>query len=346
MIAQVRKSTIYLTIFFGYTFLFLTFIGIDAIKGNIDFEFYADSETYMEMAAEGREYAEMLLINPNLIGPYTVLKLLGSNYYLVFILNWIIFCGFFIKVGNLYDLDRKVLLFFLFISPIMFGSLIGINKEIFSLLVLTNLLIFAKNRNYIYVILALLFSVLVRWQLSLFVVVFVAITHYFNPFKHKRLLSLLIFLTIVSITYPINLDAFEDVDSTAMMAMENRSEGSGLYSLLILIQNYPFGYIFAFVPKMLFLFGGTIFRYYKFFDFTELYNNVFIFSQGVLNILALLMVLRRKLGLANDFIFMAVLYAMIFCLSPIYSPRYLFPCYILLICALSQKKVELKTLSC
>lgn len=335
---SVLLSNLYLWLFFIFCLIFLYTIGIDAMKGNIDFEFYADTETYMSISEENYSFQEILLINPNLIGPYTILRLLGNSYYFVFFLNFLIFSYFFLKLNKLYDLNRNLLLVLLIISPIMFGSLIGINKEIFSVLVIALMLVYHKKQKYIYIFLAFLLAFLVRWQMALFVLVYTVMTSKFNPIKDKFFLNVFVFLALVSILYPLNLSSFEDIDSVASEARDNKVEGSGLFSILISIQNYPFGYLIVFIPKALFLLGGILFRFYKVFDFSDIYNNLFIFIQSLLSIILLVQIVRKKISIHNHFIYMGVLYCIIFCLSPIYAPRYLFPCYIFMALALSERK--------
>jgi hypothetical protein len=223
----------------------------------------------------------------------------------------------------------------------MFGSLIGINKEIFSLLVLSFVLAYNKTNSYKYIILALIFSFFVRWQMALFVTIFFLLNSNFSFFQTKKFLGLLSLLLIVSIVYPLNLSRFSHIDDIATEARESISEGSGIYSKLIEIQNYPLGYAAVFIPKALFLLGGILFRYYKVFDWTDIYNNLFIFTQCLLTMILLFIVIRRKIGLDNVFIYMSLLYCIVFCLSPIFAPRYLFPCYILLACALSNRRTKL-----
>jgi hypothetical protein len=322
-------------------FFFLVTIGIKAVSGEIDFEFYADSETYHAFLEEGYGLREIVLLFPNMLGPSLILILFNNSFYLVFLFNVIILLFFYYTFANLFDINRNLFLFFIVISPIMFGSVIAINKEIVSLLVLALFFRYYKNRSYLALILALLTSFLVRWQMALFIVSLAALLSPLNPLRNRKFISSVVFLLMVSCMYYLNLARFDAFNRIAEMGADESSEGSGLYSLLIQLQNSnPLGYVLAFIPKTLFLFIGLIGRYYKFFDYSDFYNNVIVFSQSVVNFGTLIIAVKRKVKISNLFFFSAVIYCIIFCLSPIYSPRYLFPAYILLALAICDRKKD------
>src|SRR6185436_6714977 len=71
--------------FFGTVFLF--FVGIDAIEGRNDFQFFADSNTYHDANSGGLEFAEAIAVGGNFLGPLLILKLTAANYYLILLVN-------------------------------------------------------------------------------------------------------------------------------------------------------------------------------------------------------------------------------------------------------------------
>ncbi|MCS3555839.1 MULTISPECIES: hypothetical protein [unclassified Sphingobacterium] len=326
-------------LYFFFCLMFLNIWGINAIEEKIDFEFFADSETYMLLYNMGYSISELIALNWNLIGPLMILKIFSGNFYLVFLLNMLVLYVSFYGVIKNYQLNNNKFLLLIILSPLMIGSVIGINKEIFSFLVISLLLQYNANKKLKYLILGVLLSILVRWQMTLVCLIFAFITSPANPFRKNRLKSLLIMIIGVSVIYPLNISLFEHVDNVATLGASKATEGSGLYSFLISIQNQLFGYCLVFIPKALFLFGGLVFRFQKMLDFSDLYNNLFVFSQSVFNLLLLYIVIKRKQWLSNDFVYFAFIYLIVFCISPIFAPRYLIPVTLLFICTVSQKKI-------
>jgi hypothetical protein len=333
---KIYKHNLYIAIYFFFAFLFLLFIGIDAVEGKIDFEFYADSETYLENVQTNDSISDLLEKNPNLLGPSLILKLFNSSYFLVFLLHYLIVFYFVNSLYKLYAIKIKMLFLFLLISPIFFSSVLTINKEIISVLVITFLINYFKNRSIFLLIFAILVSFLVRWQMALFVSSAIIILNNINFLKRNKIVTLTFFLIGVSIIYSLNQSSFENINRIAEIGQEGSTEGSGFFSVLIEIQNSgPFGYFIVFLPKTLFLLLGSIARYYNFFDFTNLYNNVFVFSQSVVNAIIIFMLIKNRVSMNNIFLFLGITYCIIFSLSPIFSPRYFFPAYIYFVLALS-----------
>ena len=336
--AKIYKHNLYMANYFFFAFLFLIFIGIDAVEGKIDFEFYADSETYLEYVQTNSSISDLLEKNPNLLGPSLILELFNSSYILVFLLHYVIVFYFINTLYKLYDINIKMLFMFLLLSPMFFSSVLTINKEIISILVIAILMNYFKKRSIILLIFAILISFLVRWQMALFVLSATLLLSKLNFLKRNKILTLISFLLGISVIYSLNQSNFEDFNRVAEIGQEVSTEGSGLFSVLIGIQNSgPLGYFIAFLPKTLFLLIGLIARYYKFCDFTELYNNVFVFSQSVVNAIVIFFLIKNRVTVNNIFLFLGIIYCIIFSLSPIYSPRYFFPAYIFFLLALSSK---------
>ena len=293
----IHRANLKLYIYILFGFIFLLTIGIRAVKGEIDFEFYADSETYIDYVKEIDTIRELLLSNPNLIGPTLILKSLNSNFIAVFLFNALIIIFFFNQFYN--------------------------------------------RKSFIFLLLSIISAIFVRWQMLLFIIALTFLFNKINPFKEMAKLSLILLLVFVSILYYFNLDQFENFNAIAQLGQETATEGTGLYNYFINIQNSsPVGYVFAFIPKFLFLFIGLIARYSKFLDKAEFYNYTIVFIQSLLNLFTLFKLYRNKIYFNNIFLFSAIVYCIIFSLSPIYSPRYLFTAYILMAISLSVPEVE------
>ncbi|MBP6755049.1 MAG: hypothetical protein KA210_02795 [Bacteroidia bacterium] len=336
---KLDKVDLKLYLYLFCAFIFLITVGISAVKGEINFEFYADSETYMEFMLEKQSFTDIILFNTNMFGPTVILTVLKESYFAVFFFNvFIVLFSYFTFTKN-YKVDKSYFLFCLILSPMFFSSIISINKEIISLLSLALFFKFHKTKSVIVLILSILVSFLVRWQMTVFIFSLMILLSSKTPFKNNKKKLIFIYLISVSILYFINLSSFEQFNRIAELGQESSDEGSGLFSVVLSIQNSGIlGYFFAFIPKFLFLFIGLISRYYKLFDFSDFYNNFVVFLQAVANFVILKNVFNSKISFNNIFFFSAVVYCIIFALSPIFAPRYLFPAYIMFSLSLAQNK--------
>src|SRR5690606_13436732 len=132
-------------------------------------------------------------------------------------------------ISKFYNLDKRSLFFFLLISPVLFSSLIAINKEIIALLSMTFFFIYYRKRSISYLVLALIFSFLVRWQMTMFIVILTLLISNLNVFRNKRAFSLCLLLTFISLLYYLNLSKFETFNTIAEIGQESSDEGSGLF---------------------------------------------------------------------------------------------------------------------
>ncbi|GAQ14820.1 hypothetical protein MODO_2512 [Myroides odoratimimus] len=333
-----RHFNFLFVLYFAFCLLFLSFVGVEAIKETVDFQFYADTNTYVRLYNAGYTINEVAQVNLNLVGPLLILKSVFGNFYLVLFINLLVLYQTIRNLSKAYNLNQAKLFMMLIIAPLMLGSIIGINKEIFSLWSISFILLYMEKSKIKYFIYAMIISVFVRWQLSLVILIaFVSVSR-LNPYKNYRLKTILLLLIGISIFYPLNLKSFEHVDNVAMLGAETTSEGSGLFTTLILIQNQFLGYLIVFVPKAFYLLGGLIFRIGKIFDFKNLYNNFFVTLQCVFNLLLLYKVFKKRPRVNDSLVFIGIVYLIIFSITPIFAPRYLFPVYFLMCIYLSKRK--------
>lgn len=320
-------------ILLGAGILFLYFFGIPALEGTIQYQFYADSATYHKIASgefgEYDSWRAMLSLSSNLLGPLLILKLAQQNYYVVLCLNIVLFCLSVELIQRAIKSNASSLHIYILLlaNPITVSSLLAVNKEIFSLFSIALLLYGLARKQFLILALALVFSLLVRWQLVLFDLVAIFCCTQFNILKHRRLAFILLLLIAASILIWM-LDSV--VYSVRNFNFSEQSyDGSGLYDLLIWAQKHGL-YWLAFIPKSLHLLFGLGVRMDRLFDPTNLYNDVWqlLHSTALLVVFVTLLV-RRKFKLQSDLIYLSVIYLTIFALSPIYVPRYFYPVYVL-----------------
>ena len=134
----------------------------------------------------------------------------------------------------------------------------------------------------------------------------------------------LVLLVLISIFLFLFGDIFEDVFSIYDRVKDDYVEGRGLFNIIMNIQN-QYGYILAFPLKTLHLLVGMLTRYRTVFDFTDVYNNLILYLQCILNAIVLYKTLKNKLyRLSYDYFYIAVIYCIIFAITPVYASRYFY----------------------
>lgn len=326
----VRRGTLHGALYVLAALTFFVTLGLAALTGKIDLQFYADSLTYHEAARQLQVSLSLIQLTSNLLGPVLILRMLGSSMVAVFWFNVALYAISLRLVMRTFDVRSGLLVLLLAMSPMLFSSMQSINKEIVSLLVIVLAACYLKGGRVAYALLSLAIAVLVRWQLVAVLIVAYTVLSPVNPFRRRRVLTLLLLVLGLSIVYPMQLETLANVNRVAQLGEINNSGVTGIYSQLIWIQNRPLGYLAVVLPKTLHLWGGLAFRWQKLLDWSEFYNNVVVVSQVISNVVMLaLVLLRRRFRLGNDLVFLACVFAAIFALSPIYQPRYLFPIYVL-----------------
>lgn len=311
--------------------VFFLFVAYYALIGEVDFQFYADSKTYEE-AARFQNVDSLVDVGGNFLGPVTILSILGPrNYWGIFFFNIVLFLLSMYFISREKGVNLRCLFLLIIISPITFTSLFSINKEIISLLCICMLIYNHRNKNVIISLFILLFSYLVRWQFSLFYLIYLFVFSKLNFLKGKRMLSFLLLLVLVSIIlYYTKNSLLSGVFDIYERTSDEYVEGSGSFNKIMDVQN-DYGYIFAFFPKVLHLMIGMIARYRMIFDYSDVYNNIVLYFQAPLNLYLLYVNFKNRLfNIRNDYFFISLLYCAVFAITPIYAIRYFYPVSILL----------------
>ena len=311
---------------------FLYFVGIDALEGRNDFQFFADSNTYYEAASGGsgdiNGVADAVSVSRNFLGPLLILKLTGQNYYFV------LFVNVFLMFMALHGLAKAAyqnafnLLLVLLLDPLTISSLLSVNKEIISLVFFALLFQAYCRKSLLALAAALAVSVLVRWQLTAFLLALAGSTSAWNPLRRHRVLSLAAMLAIISVVYVELAPLFEPVQANFEYAAADY-EGSGLFAWLVGLQNEGL-YWLIFPLKAAHLLFATGLRMDRLFNPTVIYNDIWQLLHSTATLVLFVLVWRSgRLRLRNDFIYVSAIYVAVFATSPIHSPRYFYPVYVL-----------------
>jgi hypothetical protein len=329
----IRKSTLLLAFFLLSSVIFYICVGRHALAGDIDFQFYADSLSYERIYRDLNlnSLSDLVTFNANFLGPILILDLFNGSREWVLVFNLFILCLVVWIVRARLELNTSTFLLLFFLSPFTFSSLQSVNKEILSILCVSLVVAWSVRGHFAYLLFALLCSVLVRWQLSLFVVAVCLSLSGLNPLRRNRAIYIFLVLVFVSCVYPMVSGYFERVNEIADDGSLSGG-GSGLYSLFNSLQQSG-GYFLVFIPKALQAMYGMVFKVGDVFnpDAGMFYNRVIVMLHCVVAFLLFLYtVAKRRLRMSDDFVFIAMIYCVIFVLSPIYAPRYFYPVYFLL----------------
>jgi len=331
---MIKKTTFLIGIYIVISFMFWFSLGLPIMEGDIDFKFYSDSKTYEELALTTDNVMDLIRVSGNQIGPVFICKLIGpTNYTSIFLVNFIVFLiaiKLFLRNENLY---RSSFLILIFINPVTFSSLFAINKEIFLFLTLAFLVRFIETKKSRWILLAFVVSLIVRWQLSLFYIVVWLTFSQLNFLKRRRWLYISLFLFAVSAVLSYTRDTiFAEVFYVYEQSKIDKVGGVGLFDKIMGIQD-NYGYFFAFVPKVLHLLLGMTTRLGHVFnpDPVEMYNDVVLYWMGPINFFLLTMIFwKRRFKIKDPYVFLALIYTIIFAITPIYNIRYFYPVGILL----------------
>jgi hypothetical protein len=337
---KIKLSTLRLIIYLIITILFFFIIALPVLKGNLSFKFYFDTDVYENIYKSGHTTLLDIVKNKtNYLGPFLIQYLISPNYFIIFLLNILIFVFSYRLIIKSYDVNRNLLLFFFTISPFLFISLLSLNKEIVSLLSLSFYVAYFSSHKRKYLVFAIILSILVRWQFSFFILLFTLLESKFNPFYKKRFLSFLLLLAIISLSYTlITINEFKLVrDAASNHFLLYGKEGIGTYRVLTNIQEKG-GYFLVFIPKTLHLLFSYFSKIKLIFEGNYVINIGQSFASLLLVSFFIFKYLRKKIERNNNLFYMAMIYCLLFAITPIHVPRYLFPFYLLLAIFVSVRK--------
>lgn len=312
--------------------VFLVAVGIDALEGRSTFQFFADSGTY-HTAARGdllgvEDVGNSIAVAGNFLGPLLVLKMTGENYYAVMVFNALLLFGSIASISRSLRFDSLRFAGLLLINPLTISSMLSVNKEIFSLVFLALLLRAYRQGSLLTWVAAALVSLIVRWQLTVFLTAFSVLLLPVNPFRRDRVTTIVILLVALSILYLQLSAVFEPIRYTFEESAAEY-EGSGFYEWLQGWQESG-AYALVFPLKALHLLFGLGLRFDRLIAPVDIYNDGWQLLHSTMTLVLFIALWRARLfRVGNDLVYMSLLYVAIFALSPIYSPRYFYPVYVL-----------------
>ncbi|QEI40680.1 hypothetical protein BMF77_01252 [Dolichospermum sp. UHCC 0315A] len=357
-IFKIKKQNIsfFLVIFYIILACIFFYLVVNPLQDTEKIWIGADTGNYVEYSKLLSENEELLTISSNLLGPIFILRMVNHNYDLILFINCFLFFLSYILVRNNFKIDEQKFILLLLMNPMLFISLVSINKEIFGLFSITLLACFLKNKNILYIILSLITSILVRWQQSVVIILVFFMTDKIYVYRDKKILNLLFMIVIISVIYP----SFISPIINQVMDFETlNSQQDKAFGLSILLNELQDRYMFfvAVVPKILISYFGNIIKVFTFpietlklliepesVNIENIYNTYIIVGHQI-SMLILLFIFskniiqnRVKFNNISDNIFLCGVYSILYSLGLAIQYRYFFPIYILFCLEISQKK--------
>jgi hypothetical protein len=329
-----------LTSYLLFSFVFYIYVAEPALIGETDFRVWADADLYEVTADLYEGVSDLIGIDTNRFGPVMIVSLLNNNYFYIYLFNCLILLVSFYLINSTGDINGSKLLFYLLINPMLFISLMSVNKEILSLLFAALLLSYLKNHQTKYLLLCLLVSFFVRWQLTIFLLIYLLLISPFLKMNTNRFKALSCLLIIISAVYIMAAEQFDTVMDAAILYTDIDASGSGLVMRLNDLQ-LKYGYFLVFIPKIFQNLFGSIMRISAIFDWSDFYNNFIVATQSILfAVMAILLIVKKKLNIYNDIFYLAIIYSILFALSPFVQNRYFFVVYVVLAVLLANKNED------
>jgi hypothetical protein len=340
-------SLIVLSFVFGLMGLvFLYFVGNSQLEEVFpSFQFFADSNTYIKTyRGEGDEGA-FVRVDGNYLGPLAILNIFQGNNYLIMIFNVLIFACSVAQIAKLLKLNSFYITILLLVSPLTISNLLSVNKEVFLFPFLALALSAYLRKSLMLCLLALSISVLVRWQLTVFYIVLLLIIIGRRSELLTRFNLLLLMLAALSIAYVVISPIIQPVLAYVQLSIDDYQDGgSGLFERVLELQNGGY-YIFVFPIKALHLLFGMGLQFDKIFSPVNLYNDFFVAGHCAVTLMAFtFLAFKGKISLKSDLLFVSAIFLTVFCVTPIFAPRYLYFVFVLGVLVLAGAPVDLQRL--
>jgi len=264
----------------------------------------ADTYTYWFHASE----TPWFLLPANLIGPVSLIKLLDLNFDLAILLNVILF--YFVLRGIYRYAGVRALPFaVLFLAnPSMMGLFFAINKEILIIISLLFVVIYVYSGRTKHIIAAIAIAVFSKPEFLVLIMAFLCARRLQSG---GRLFILLAMIGMISLFYSDlpNMDSY-----TNILLIGQTVESLGITVLLHELATQYHLFFVVIVPRLLLtIYSGGF-----------LYASIFILA-------AMPVILKKKLQLADDVVFLLCLFLIMVSIVPFPHYRYILPTYPLLL---------------
>lgn len=320
-------------IFFAY---------VDAsMNGKTDLRIGPDSTFYLWYAgligdnpygANSDPTFAIISIGSNYLGPVLIAKALRYNF-AILCFNYVLFFLAIWYLTNAITVRTWALTALLLVNPLVSVSILTLNKEILAVVSTAMLYYYvsAGRRSRTLLLSILVVSLLTRWQHMLAVSLFLLITAEWSPLRNRRTLTICLIVAAITIIYP-TISAIV----TLLAFGSDELQGNTIATLTALQNRYL--YFVVAIPKIaLNLFGGALHR--SDYGNEDVFNTFIVPIGSAINFLVAGWFLAlQRLRIRDDMVFFAILYAVLFTVSPYAQVRFLLPVYVVLCCGVARRR--------
>jgi hypothetical protein len=335
-----------LAVYLGITILLFFYWVQPSLIGENNNHITADSATYIYFADALRNgrvdayVAGSLYTFPNTLWGAVLLSLLLPDTFNAMLLHLAIFCFAFWLFAKAVDIDPALFLLLLAVNPTTTISLMAVNKEILDLLSLSLFMYYLKSRNLALLGLALLISVVSRFETCVTMSAFLFLRSRLNPMRGKRFRSLLAYCVVVDIVVAVILSL--PSQAIRLEEAELTATYSGGTSLFLNGLEQHFLFILVVIPKLLENLFGEVLNVSHWFAFSmqEPATTFIVFGNNLANLVIVsLLLFQRRLTLRSSIIYYAALIGITMSISVVIQPRYFYGMYVLL-CLEAARRIQ------
>lgn len=296
-------------------------------RGTTSDDFAVDSTVYIYIADSLRSgtpepwVVGSVSFFPNTVWTPVFISYVLHNALSVMLLNLAIFVVSMALLRRTHAVSLAAFVGLILLNPTTTTSILCVNKEILDLLVISLFLYSRKNRRYALLIAALALAVLNRYELCVVLLVFLAAESRLNPFRERRITTLVLLVCTLNFVMPI-------WGAKQLSHRFEEAQFAGFIKLLDTLQMH-YLYVLAVVPKIAEdLFGQLVNPLVWTASSSWLFIN--FFNNLAYAVLILIVLARRQLNLQNDLIYLGALGSVLIAQALVVQPRYFYFAYILL----------------
>lgn len=342
-----RHYHILLFLYFSIVTVVFYKIALPSINGEMPIRIWADSYSYVIISKNLIDLHNLISIGGNYLGPYLLLEITNFNHEYIFLINCMFLFFSLILIFSNYNINRTKFTILLLTNPMLFVSLLLVNKEIIGVFSLALLASYLKNKKLLYLSMSLIFSLLTRWQESMVIIIFIIFNKKGN-FKSKLTPFFLIMLIlIIGTVFSVFSDSFSFINETSYELLESqKSQAFGLLAVLNKLQE-DYLYFIAFIPKALLNMIGNITQifsiqfYQNRIDDNDYYSLFVLFHQMWMFLVWMFLLFFRKLSLRSDLLIFVIIYTVIFSLNLFVQYRYFFPLIVIMCLIFFERKTQI-----
>jgi hypothetical protein len=300
-----------------------------SLTGETQQHISADSVRYMYYAQSLRDGGSdpfvlaALYSFPNTLWAPVLMSLLLQNTLLIVVANYAAFLWSVWLFSQVTNVRIGVLLALLLGNATTLVSLLSVNKEILDLLATALFCYWISRRKAWALVMALGIALVNRYEICVAMLLYIGVQSRWNPLRRFRSATLIVFCIICSVALPILLS-----QNMTYRLEEVSADNSGI---LLLLDNLQMHFLFflSIIPKLLLNLFAQLSKLR--FDMNDPANTTILFFNNVANLFVLiLLAMQKRWSLRQDWIYYAVLNAMVMSIALVVQPRYFYSFYAIL----------------